>query len=48
VLTDRPLAVTAVYADAATKAPAGPTLTLERQPWEGVLDVSPTPTPQEP
>lgn len=49
VLTDRPLAVTASYADAkATKAPAGPTLTLERQPWEGVLDVSPTPTPQDP
>lgn len=49
VLTDRPLAVTAAYADAkATKAPAGPTLTLERQPWEGVLDVSPTPTPQDP
>ncbi|MDP1737468.1 MAG: hypothetical protein Q8L23_08505 [Caulobacter sp.] len=49
VLTDRPLAVTAAYADAkATKAPAGPSLTLERQPWEGVLDVSPTPTPQDP
>lgn len=49
VLTDRPLAVTAAYGDAnATKAPAGPTLTLERQPWEGVLDVSPTPTPQDP
>jgi hypothetical protein len=49
VLTDRPLAVTAVYADAkANKAPAGPTLTLERLPWEGVLDMNPAPTPQDP
>lgn len=49
VLTDRPLAVSAVYADAkATKAPAGPTLKLERLPWEGVLDVAPAPTTQDP
>lgn len=49
VLTDRPLAVSAVYADAkATKAPAGPTLSLERLPWEGVLDATPAPTPQDP
>jgi hypothetical protein len=49
VLTDRPLAVTAAYADTkATKAPAGPTLTLERLPWEGVLDVTAAPTQQDP
>lgn len=49
ILTDRPLAVTAVYADAkATKAAAGPTLTLERLPWEGVLDVTAAPTQQDP
>lgn len=49
VLTDRPLAISAVYADVkATKAPAGPTLTLERLPWEGVLDVAPAPTTQDP
>lgn len=49
ILTDRPLPVSAVYADAkATKAPGGPTLTLERLPWEGVLDVTPAPTPQDP
>ena len=49
ILTDRPLAVTAVYADVkATKAPAGPTLTLERLPWEGVLDVAAAPTQQDP
>lgn len=49
VLADRPLAVSAVYADTkATKAPAGPSLTLERLPWEGVLDVAPAPTTQDP
>lgn len=49
ILTDRPLAVSAIYADAkATKAPAGPTLTLERLPWEGALDVTPAPTQQDP
>lgn len=49
ILTDRPLAVTAIYADTkATKAPAGPTLTLERLPWEGVLDITAAPTPQDP
>ncbi|MFZ5669631.1 MAG: hypothetical protein ACOY4K_09055 [Pseudomonadota bacterium] len=47
VLTDRPLAVSAVYVDGkANKAAAGPTLTLERMPWEGVLDVSVAPTDQ--
>lgn len=49
VLTDRPLAISAVYADVkATKAPAGPTLIVERVPWEGVLSVSPAPSPQDP
>lgn len=48
VLTDRPLAVSAVYGDAnATKAPAGPTLTLERLPWDGVLSASVAPSPQD-
>lgn len=38
VMTDRPLVVTAQYADAkATKDPRGPTLMLERLPWDGVL-----------
>jgi len=49
VLTDRPLAVSAIYADAkATKAAAGPTLTVERMPWEGVLDATTAPTDQDP
>lgn len=48
VLTDRPLSVSAVYADEkATKSPTGPSLVLERLPWEGVLDLAPAPTPQE-
>ncbi|MDP1630618.1 MAG: hypothetical protein Q8L66_04280 [Caulobacter sp.] len=47
VLTDRPLAVSAVYGDAkANKAPAGPSLTLERLPWEGVLSANVAPTEQ--
>jgi hypothetical protein len=49
VLTDRPLAVSAIYADAkATKASAGPVLTIERLPWEGVLDATTAPTEQDP
>lgn len=37
-LTDRPLQITALYGDdKATKAPAGPTLTVKRLPWDGVL-----------
>jgi len=38
VLTDRPLQISALYGDAkAVKAPAGPTLTVKRLPWDGVL-----------
>lgn len=49
VLTDRPLPVTVVYVDdKATKAPAGPALTLERMPWEGVLSTTVAPTKQDP
>jgi hypothetical protein len=49
VLSDRPLPITVVYADdKATKAPAGPVLTLVRLPWEGVLATSVAPTKQEP
>jgi hypothetical protein len=39
VLTDQALAVTVNYADAkAAKDPRGPTLVLERLPWDGVLE----------
>lgn len=39
VMTDRALPVSAFYADAkAVKDPRGPTLMLERLPWDGVLD----------
>lgn len=49
VLTDRPLPVTVIYADAkATKAPSGPALSLERLPWEGVLTTTVAPTRQDP
>lgn len=38
VMTDRPLAVSALYADArATKDPRGPSIAVERLPWDGVL-----------
>lgn len=38
VLTDRPLQVIVTYGDAkATKDPRGPTLKIERAPWDGVL-----------
>lgn len=38
ILTDRPLQITALYADEkAVKAPAGPTLVIQRLPWDGVL-----------
>jgi hypothetical protein len=38
VVTDTPLAVTAVYRDAkATKDTAGPQLSLRRAPWAGAL-----------
>ena len=42
VVTDRPLALTVVYLDAkATKDPAGPTITVTREPWAGVLNALP-------
>ncbi|MBI1408274.1 MAG: hypothetical protein GC145_19355 [Caulobacter sp.] len=38
VLTDRPLQVIVTYGDAkATRDPRGPTLKIERAPWDGVL-----------
>jgi hypothetical protein len=38
VLTDRPLQVIVTYGDVkATRDPRGPTLTIERAPWEGVV-----------
>ena len=42
IVTDEPMAVTAVYLDAkATKDPAGPTLQLYPQPWTGALSALP-------
>ncbi|HLY80611.1 MAG TPA: hypothetical protein VKQ70_14620 [Caulobacteraceae bacterium] len=42
IVTDRPLALTVVYLDAkATKDPAGPTITVTREPWAGVLNSLP-------
>jgi hypothetical protein len=42
ILTDTPIAITAVYVDAkATKDPAGPTLAVIRQPWSGALSGAP-------
>ena len=42
VVTDAPLAITAVYLDAkATKDPAGPQVTVTREPWTGVLNAQP-------
>ena len=42
IVTDRPLALTVVYLDAkATKDPAGPTITVTREPWAGVLNALP-------
>jgi hypothetical protein len=42
IVTDDPMAVTAVYLDAkATKDPAGPTLQLYPQPWTGALSALP-------
>jgi hypothetical protein len=38
VLTDRPLTISVFYADdKATKLATGPTLTVKRLPWDGVL-----------
>jgi hypothetical protein len=42
LVTDTPMAVTAVYFDAkATKDPAGPTLTVTPEPWTGALSAVP-------
>jgi hypothetical protein len=42
IVTDRPLALTVVYLDAkATKDPAGPAMTVTREPWAGVLNALP-------
>jgi hypothetical protein len=42
ILTDNPIAITAVYIDAkATKDPAGPQITVIRQPWSGALAGAP-------
>ena len=42
ILTDAPLAITAVYLDAkATKDPSGPVLAVTRAPWTGVLGAIP-------
>jgi hypothetical protein len=42
IVTDRPLALSVVYLDAkATKDPAGPTITVTREPWAGVLNALP-------
>ena len=38
LLTDRPLNISAVYVDdKANKAAGGPTLTIKRLPWDGVV-----------
>ena len=40
ILTDRPLTVFVRYADEnATRDPAGPVLTIQRMPWDGILDM---------
>jgi hypothetical protein len=42
VMADKPLPVSAFYADdKATKDPKGPTLVIQRAPWEGVLGMTP-------
>jgi hypothetical protein len=42
ILTDTPIAITALYADAkATKDPQGPQLTVLRQPWPGAFGGGP-------
>ena len=42
VVTDAPLAITVVYLDAkAAKEPAGPQVTVTREPWTGVLNAQP-------
>jgi hypothetical protein len=47
VMADKPLAISALYGDdKAVKDPKGPTLSLQRAPWEGVLSVTPFAPPQ--
>jgi hypothetical protein len=42
VVTDAPLAITVIYLDAkASKDPAGPQVTVTREPWTGVLNAQP-------
>jgi hypothetical protein len=42
IVTDAPLTVTAVYADAkATKDPKGPLLSVSREPWPGFISTQP-------
>ena len=42
VLADKPLTVNAYYADdKATKDPKGPTLVIQRAPWQGLLGLTP-------
>jgi len=48
VLTDQPLTVTAAYDDFhATKDPKGPTISVRRLPWEGVLTAAGFAPPQQ-
>lgn len=47
ILTDTPIAITALYGDAkATKDPQGPQLTVIRQPWPGAFGGGPVPVNQ--
>jgi hypothetical protein len=47
VVSDGPMPITAVYADAkATKNPAGPSLTLRPVPWTGAIEVVAIPVKQ--
>lgn len=47
-ITDTPLLVAAVYADAkGTKDPKGPTLSVRRLPWVGVISANPQTVPQQ-
>jgi hypothetical protein len=42
IVTDAPLAITVVYLDGkAAKDPAGPQVTVTREPWTGVLNAQP-------
>jgi hypothetical protein len=42
IVTDAPLTITVIYLDAkAVKDPAGPQVTVTREPWTGVLNAEP-------